>query len=311
VKIALPSDYAEHLAALPPGVEPAWYRSVEELVEAVADAEAAWYHVDPREAGRILEAGPGLRWLSSVGAGMDRWPLELLRERRDLVVTNGAGLAAIPIAEYTIACMLAVGRGMESILAANRRGEWDSKSPGDTELKGTRALIVGYGNIGRAIAERLRPFGVAVTGVRRRADGSPGVIGSDAWRERLGEFDWVILANPLTAETLRQIGPAEVAALKPGAWLVNVARGGLIDDDALLPALREGRVGGAVLDAFAVEPLPPDHEYWRLENVIVTPHISWKSSRAKARAAALFLSNLNCFVRGEKLANVVDLDTGY
>jgi phosphoglycerate dehydrogenase-like enzyme len=310
VKIAIPADYREHLAALPADVEPAWYSSLDEAVEAVPGAVAMWYHVDPREAARVLAAGSGLRWLSSVGAGMDRWPLDVLRGR-DLVVTNGAGLASIPIAEYTVACMLAAGRGLEAILTANRKGEWDSKGPGDRELNGTKALILGYGHIGQAIAERLRPFGVDVTGVRRRPDGMPGVIGSAQWRDRLQEFDWIILANPLTDETRHQLGGPEVAAMKRTAWIVNIARGGLIDDDALLPALREGRVGGAILDAFSVEPLPADSEYWRLENVIVTPHISWKSSRFKPRAATLFLANLDRFRRGERLTNIVDLDAGY
>ncbi len=310
MKILLPSDYRQYLTLLPEGVEAAWYTSLEEAVEAVPGAIAMWYHVDPREVGRILAAEPGLRWLSSVGAGMDRWPLDVLRAR-GVVVTNGAGLASIPIAEYTVACMLAVCRGIESILAANRRGEWDSKSPGDRELNGSQALIVGYGHIGQAIAQRLRPFGVEVTGVRRRPDGTPGVIAADQWRARLHEFDWVILANPLTDETRHQISGGEVAGMKPDAWIVNIARGALIDDDALLPALREGRIGGAILDAFTVEPLPADSEYWRLENVIVTPHISWKSGHFKPRAAALFLANLDRFRRGEKPANVVDLDAGY
>ena len=310
MKIALPSDYRDSLASLPASVQAHWYKTLDEALEAVVGADAMWYHLDPREAPRVLAAGPALRWLSTVGAGMDRWPLEVLRER-GMLVSNGAGLASVPIAEYTVALMLAVGRGLETILNANRRGEWDPKGPGDRELNGSRALVVGYGHIGQAIAERLRPFGVEVTGVRRRPDGASGVIGAEAWQARLGEFDWVILANPLTAQTRHQLGAAEIAAMKPGAWVVNIARGELIDDAALIPALRSGHVGGAVLDAFATEPLPPDHEFWRLENVIVTPHISWKSSRSRRRAADLFLANLDSFLRGEPLSNLVDLEAGY
>lgn len=310
MKIALPTYARDVLGSLPPQIEAHWYSSLEEAKAAVADAAAIWYHVDPQDVAAILEAGPQLRWISSIGAGMDRWPLEVLRGR-PIVVTNGAGIHAIPIAEYTVACMLAVGRGLEAILTANRKGEWDADGPGDRELNGTRALIVGYGHIGQAIAERLRPFGVAVTGVRRHPQTTPGSIGSDQWRERLGEFDWVILANPLTKETRHQVGPAEVLAMKPGAWIVNIARGGLIDDAALLPALRSGRLGGAILDAFTVEPLPPDSEYWSLENVIVTPHISWKTSRSRQRAAEMFLANLDRFRRGEPLLNVVDIEAGY
>lgn len=310
VKIAFPTAYRELLGDLPADVDPAWYGSLDELEVAVVGAVAIWYHLDPRSIERVLDSEPGLRWISYANTGMDSWPFDAIRGR-DLLITNAAGLAAIPIAEYTITCMLAAGRGLAAILTANRRGEWDSESAGDRELNETSALIVGYGKIGQAIGSRLRAFGVDVTGARRHPDGTPGVIGPNQWQDRLGEFDWIILTNPLTPATRHQIGGPEVAAMKPGAWIVNIARGGLIDDDALLPALRSGRVGGAILDAFTVEPLPADSEYWRLENVIVTPHISWKSSRFRQRATAMFLANLERFRRGETLTNIVDLDAGY
>ena len=310
MKIAVPSEMREFLDDLSTAVEVSWYATKEEALEAVRGAEAIWYHLDPAAAVEILDVEPGLRWLSTIGAGMDRWPLDELRSR-PITVTNGAGLAAIPIAEYTVGTMLAAGRDLRAIFAAQARSHWDPSVAGSRELHGRRALIVGYGSIGRAIGERLRGFGVEVVGARRLPDGTPGVIGADQWRARIGEFDWVILASPLTAQTRHQLGATEIAAMKPGAWIVNVARGALIDDAALLPALRDGLIGGAILDAFETEPLPAQSEYWTLPNVIVTPHVSWKTTRARRRAAQLFTANLERYLGGQPMLNIVDLAAGY
>jgi phosphoglycerate dehydrogenase-like enzyme len=172
-------------------------------------------------------------------------------------------------------------------------------------------LILGYGSIGREIAERLRPFGVSITGVRRSADGEPGVIGPDDWRPRLAEFDWVIVTTPLTAATRHLVGAAEIAAMRPTARLVNMARGGIVDEHALAEALRGGRLGGAYLDVTEQEPLPAESELWEVPDLILTPHSSGMSHRSDERAAARFLANLARYRAGEPLQDLVDLELGY
>ena len=145
----------------------------------------------------------------------------------------------------------------------------------------------------------------------RRHPAAVGEIGAGAWRDRLGEFDWVILASPLTESTRAQVGAAELAAMKPTAVLVNIARGGLIDETALAGALREGSIAGAYLDVTSEEPLPSESPLWTLPNLVLTPHSSWASQRVMARAADLFLDNLDRFRAGRPLRNVVDLQEGY
>jgi phosphoglycerate dehydrogenase-like enzyme len=164
--------------------------------------------------------------------------------------------------------------------------------------------------IGRLIGERLKAFGVGVTGVRRSPD--PDCIGPDAWRGRLGEFDWVVLAAPSTSETQAMIGAEELAAMKPSAWLINIARGNMIEEAPLLDALHSRTIAGAFLDPTDPEPLPADHPLWSAPNCMITMHLSGRSqTKMFARAAALFLDNLEAFRAGRPLRNVADLDAGY
>ena len=145
----------------------------------------------------------------------------------------------------------------------------------------------------------------------RASERDGGVVSAGDWRARLPDVDFLVLTLPSTRETRNIIGASELAALKQGAWIVNVARGNLVDEPALLDALSSGRLGGAVLDAFVQEPLPPDHPLWRLPNVILSPHSSWRSSRLDERQVELFSDNLGRFLTGRPLRNVVDLEVGY
>ncbi len=206
--------------------------------------------------------------------------------------------------------MLAAAKRFDTVMRMADRREWPDYAPGRVELFETAALVIGYGAIGRLIGERLEGFGVQVTGVTR--SGRDGTLAAGAWRDRLGAFDWVVLAAPSTAETHALIGAAELRAMKRSAWLVNTARGDMIDDDALLAALREGRIAGAFLDPTEPEPLPSDHPFWCEPNVILSMHLSGRSqTRMFQRAAALFLDNLGAFLAGTPMRNVVDLDAGY
>jgi phosphoglycerate dehydrogenase-like enzyme len=295
---------------LPSGLHVHWFTSPEEAEAAASEAEIGWLdHNDPRVWARLVAAGTKLRWLSTIYAGLDALDLDSLRARGTRV-TNGSGVNAHAVAEYAVLGALVAAKRFDQVLRAAERREWLSDAPGKLELFESKALVIGYGTIGRLIGERLAGFGVAVTGVTR--SGTDGTIGPGAWRALLPESDWVFLAAPGTAESAAMIGAEELAAMKPSAWLVNVGRGSLVDQDALIEACTKRRIGGAFLDTVTPEPLPPEHPLWSTPNVIHSMHLSGRSqTRMFLRAAALFVDNLKAFVDGRPLANQVDLTAGY
>lgn len=296
---------------LPADLEVAWFSSPGQAEAGIADAEIAWVDMQPTGlvAEAIRAAGPNLRWVSTLYAGLDAFPLDLLRER-GVTVTNGAGINAVAVAEYAVMGVLAAAKRFDEVVRLRDRREWPWDAPGKVELAGGQALIIGYGAIGRLIGERLAAFGVAVTGVTR--SGRDGTLAPDQWRARLGEFDWVILAAPSTGETRAMVGAAELAAMASGAWLVNVARGDMVDQDALTVALAAGVIAGAVLDTTDPEPLPAADPLWTAPNAILTMHLSGRSTRGMfPRAARLFLDNLAAWCEGRPMRNVADLTAGY
>ena len=296
---------------LPDDMEVAWFRTPDDARAMIVDADIAWIDMSPTEHIRtaITGAGPRLKWVSTLYAGLDAFPLDDLR-RRGAIVTNGAGINAIAVAEYAVMGVLVAAKRFDEVLRAHDRHEWPKDAPGKIELFDSRALIIGYGAIGRLIGERLSAFGVAVTGVTR--SGRDGTITPDAWRARLGEFDWVILAAPSTDATKAMIGAGELAAMKDSAWLINIARGDMIDDDALIAALHDGGIAGAFRDPTSPEPLPVDPALWDAPNTMITMHWSGRSqTRMFERASALFLRNLTAFRAGHAMENVADLDAGY
>jgi len=207
--------------------------------------------------------------------------------------------------------LLAGLKGFPELVRAQDSREWLKTPPSRAEMYGKRALIYGYGGIGRAIAERLRPFGVKVTGVRRNPGDEPGVIAATNWEAALPETDLLILSVPLTGATRALVSTTQLAALPKGAWVANIARGGLIDAAALIASLKSGHLGGAYLDVTDPEPLPADSELWSLPNVILTPHSSWATDHQLERAAEIFRENFERYLRGETLNNIVDLEAGY
>jgi len=297
-------------AGLPAGIEPHWFASREEAAALVADADIAWVDMmRPEWTGETAAAGARLKWLSTIYAGIDAFDTGLLRQR-GTILTNGVGINAIAVAEYAVMGMLAAAKRFDEVVRIADRREWPADAPGKVELFETRALIVGHGTIGRMIGDRLAAFGVEVTGVTR--SGRNGTLTPDQWRGRIGEFDWLVLAAPSTGDTHALIGAAELAAMKPGAWLINIARGDMVDQPALIEALEKRRIAGAFLDVADPEPLPADHPLWTAPNAILTMHLSGRSqTRMFTRAAALFLENARAFVEGRPMRNVVDLDAGY
>lgn len=299
--------------------------SVEGLADGpVEDVEVmlrGWLSSDAFD--RLLVRAPRLSWVHSATSGVERALTPASRER-DLVVTNARGVFSRPIAEYVLMMILSVSRRLPQLLELQRERTWQPLE--GTELRDVTVGIVGLGSIGRAVGALATAFGCRVVAVRRRPDSEPGgsaedrtfgevmldrVGGPETLPELLGESDFIVLAAPLTPETEDMINDTTLAMVKPGAWLINVARGRLIDERALLRALRDGPLGGAVLDTFRDEPLPPMSSFYDLPNVIVTPHTAWSSGRVLDRSVELFCDNLRRFAAGEPLLNVVDPAAGY
>ncbi|MFL9839413.1 D-2-hydroxyacid dehydrogenase [Sphingomonas sp. ST-64] len=297
-------------AGLPAEIDAHWFTSREEALAMITDADVGWVDMNrPGWTSEVAAAGARLKWLSTVYAGIDAFDTALLKAR-GTILTNGSGINAIAVAEYAVMGMLAAAKRYDEVVRSADRREWPTAAPGRVELFETRALIIGYGTIGRMIGERLAAFGVAVTGVTR--SGRDDTLSPDQWRDRIGTFDWVVLAAPSTDATSAMIGATELAAMKPGAWLINIARGDMIDQDALIAALEGRQIAGAFLDVVAPEPLPADHPLWTAPNVLHSMHLSGRSqTKMFMRAAALFLKNAEAFVAGTPMTNVVDLDAGY
>lgn len=260
-----------------------------------------------------------VRWVHSTAAGVGHVLFPELIES-PVIVTNLRGLHAHSMAEQVLGMMLAFTRRLHvsrDLQTARRwaQAELWRASPGFEELAGATLGLVGFGRIGGAIATAARPFGMRVLAVRRHPRPDPAPADEQWGTERLGDLlersDWVVLAAPHTGETDRLIGRAELARMKPTARLVNVARGALVDEEALIEALREGRLAGAALDVAQTEPLPPESPLWTMPEVILTPHTSGAGPRFWERVREQFAGNLRRFLAGQPLENVVDKRGGY
>ncbi len=295
---------------LPAGLDVAWFANHEEATAMVADADIAWVDMQrPAWTADAVAAGTHLKWVSTIYAGLDAFPLPLLKAR-GTVLTNGVGINAVAVAEYAVMGVLAAAKRFDEVVRIADRHEWTIAAPGQIELLDTTALIIGYGAIGKLIGDRLAAFGVGITGVTR--SGRDGTLTPNQWPDKIGDFDWVILAAPSTDQTKTLIGAPELTAMKNSAWLINIARGDMVDQDALIDALTKRRIAGAFLDVVTPEPLPPEHPLWSAPNTIHTMHLSGRSqTKMFQRATALFLQNLRAFMAGEAMTNVVDLDAGY
>lgn len=295
---------------LPKGLDVRWFMTKEEALMAVPEAEIGWFDMYEQDAmAETLRAATNLKWLNSIYAGLDFLPMDVLIER-GITVTNGAGINALTIAEYVVMGMLNIAKGYRDVVRAQERREWLQDSPGKRELAGSKALLLGYGAIGKLIKPRLEGFDVDVTVVRRTP--GEGVLTPDQWRDKLGEFDWVILAVPATPETDCLIGADELAAMKSDAVIVNIARGAVIDQPALVDALTAKKIGGAFLDVTTPEPLPADHPLWALDNAHITMHLSGRAQdKMFQRSADRFLDNLDKYLKGEPIGPIFDPALGY
>ena len=276
---------------------------------------------------------PALKWIQFHYAGIDRFLEEPLLKKDGLLITTLSGAAASQVAEYILTMMLALGHKVPALLAAQKKSEWPKErferfSP--FELRGKTAGIVGYGSIGRQAARLLQPFGVRILATKRDAmqpadtgyipgeelgdsngDFVARLYPAEALRSMLRECHFVIVTVPRTAQTEGLIDEHILSHLRPGAFLIDVSRGGVVNHAALLNALKSGKLAGAALDVFPEEPLPASSPFWQMPNVIVTPHISGGSPHYTERAMVLFSENLLRYLTGLQLYNQVDWQRGY
>jgi phosphoglycerate dehydrogenase-like enzyme len=308
--VGLPVDPGADWASVSPGEPheepPPWARTVaEERREALARAEVLFaLHV----AKDLMRLAPRLRWIQGMGAGVEQFAKAGL-ERARVVVTNASGVSAGSMAEWVIGRLLQVWKCFREADRHQREHAF-VRTYGRT-FAGSTLGIVGMGAIGSAVAERARALGLFVLGLRRSAAADPApaheLLGPGRLHELLARSDAVLVAAPETAETRHLIDAAAFAAMKPGAVLVNVARGALVDEAALAEVLRSGRLGAAVLDVFEQEPLPPESPLWELPNLYASAHSSVSVDRYLDDVFDLFADNVARFVAGQPLRNRVDM----
>ncbi|HWR52080.1 MAG TPA: D-2-hydroxyacid dehydrogenase [Bryobacteraceae bacterium] len=303
------------LKELPSDVRVVTVDRVEALSGAALDADIilAWWAPRP-----LLEAAfaqtRNLKWVHSASTGVDTVLFPALIES-PVPLTNARGAFSASLAEFTVLAMLSFAKDVRRMLRQQAAASWE---PFDVEMLAGRTLgVVGYGDIGRAIAQLARPFGMRILALRRRPElsGEDPLVdrayGSDGLLEMLTHCDYVAATAPLTPSTHGLIGPAAFSAMKREAVLINVGRGAVIDEPALIRALEGGDIRGAALDVFETEPLPAGHPFWKMEDVLLSPHCADHIAGWRADAMRVFLDNFRRFRAGEPLKNIVDKRTGY
>jgi len=263
----------------------------------------------------VFKLCPRVRWVHTRSAGLDGLLFPELVESA-AALTNGTGVFSESLGEFALAGILFFAKDLRRMVRNQEAGRWEQFDV--AEIAGQTLGIVGYGDIGRAVAARARAMGMRVVAVKRHA-APAGATDAHAERiytpERTPEMialaDYILVAAPLTAETCGLIGEREFAAMKPSAVVINLGRGPVIDEAAMLRALSEGRIRGAVLDVFDTEPLPEGHPFYRLENVLLSPHAADHTADWLERAMQFFLDNFARFQKGEPLHNLVDKKLGY
>ncbi|KHO27542.1 2-hydroxyacid dehydrogenase [Mycolicibacterium setense] len=289
------------------------YCDADGLAQAVAGAQALllWDYFSTALRG-VWTHAHALEWVHVAAAGVDTLLFDGLRDS-DVVVTNARGVFDRPIAEYVLGAVIAYAKGSQASFDLQRRHEWRHRET--RGVAGAHALVVGTGGIGREIARLLRAAGLVVRGAGRVAvERDPDfdtVVGSTELAAAVGWCDHLVLAAPLTPATRGLVDAAVLAAMKPDAHLVNIARGPLVDEDALLAALTERRIGGATLDVFDTEPLPAEHPLWDAPGAVITAHMSGDVVGFRDTLAAQFADNARRWLLGQPLLNVVDKKLGY
>ena len=253
----------------------------------------------------ILKANQ-LKWMHTFSAGVDS-PFFIDLIKKGVTLTNSSGAAASPIAQTAILYMLALSRNVRAWFEHQDNKEWQRHE--FTELDGSRLAVIGMGPIGEEIARLGVALNMQVEGIRRTPKGNEPcpTFGFDHLSDVLGRADWVALALPLTPDTQNLFDQQQFAQMKPGAHFINVGRGELVDETALIQALNSQHLAGAALDVFATEPLPEDSPLWSMRNVLITPHSSGATTQSGLRAEEIFIRNFALFVQNEQMHNVVTI----
>ena len=263
---------------------------------------------------QVWRMAPRVRWVHSLSAGLDGvlFP-ELVAS--PVPLTNARGAFSPALGEFAIGAILFFAKDFRRLVRSQMAGVWEEFDI--VEIRGQSLGIVGYGDIGRAVASRAHALGMKVLALRRRPELSRDdpyitqVFAADQKQQMLAQSDYVVVVTPLTPESRGIIGERELDAMKPSAVLINIGRGPVVDEGALIRALERKRIRGAALDVFAVEPLPAGHPFYKLENVLLSPHSADHTPDWEERTMRLFLDNFERFRRGEPLLNVVNKKLGY
>ena len=317
VRIAVPDSVLEALHARFPDHTFVPADDEETLARESADADVFFGWQFPEQ---LVPAAKRLRWIQSGSAGIEESLSPAVRAS-DILLCNGSGIGGVVVAEHTMALMFALARNLHVAARLQAEKRWDRGEVIGTqgrvrEFRGSKVAVLGLGPIGLGVAERSAAFGAVVRGMRRHPPAVPpppfeAVVGPGDLPGLLSWADWVVLAVPHTADTERLIGARELGLMQTDAYLVNIARGSVVDEAALVDALRRGTIAGAALDVFDEEPLPPSSPLWGLPNVIVTPHVGGAMPNYLWRATELFMDNLERYLAGRPLRNLVDKVAGY
>jgi phosphoglycerate dehydrogenase-like enzyme len=309
------APHLKHLDGLPPETNLIVTDDAEELHRRAPAADAILsLDFSGKKLRSVVPLATRARWIHHFGTGVDGvLTPEVLAS--PVPLTNGRGVFRVPLGEWAVGAMLFFSYNLRRVIRQQEEGVW-GKIAGDM-LQGRTLGIVGYGGIGSAAAERARPFGMKIIALRRRSSLSANdpLIDATYAPERINDLmaasDYVLVAAPLTPETRGMVGAAQIAAMKPTAVIINVGRGPVIDQSALQAALEAGKIRGAALDVFEVEPLPAGHPFYKMHNVLLSPHTADHVAEFHALAYPAFFENFRRFEAGEPLLNIVDKHAGY
>ena len=293
-----------------------------------AEAEEVWrtllaeadilFDFDHTNMESLPDLAPNVRWIQATSAGIGQFVRRMGYAERmpNTIFTTASGVHAQPLAEFCLLAMLMFSRNMLTIQQQQARRHWERLA--GTDLVGRTLGIVGMGKVGREIARLARPMGLRVVGNKRCMDGVDpadlhvdALYGPEGLDELLRQVEYLVLCTPHTDETTKMIGSRELGLLPAGAVLINIARGAVVDEEALIDSLQSGHLGGAALDVFEEEPLPVESPLWDMPNVLVSPHSASTSDRENERLTDIFCADLRCYLDGKPMQNVLDVDRLY
>jgi D-2-hydroxyacid dehydrogenase (NADP+) len=317
VSFDLPSIYAERIRRVSPKLEVVQSEDKEEALRLIRDADVLFAGFFSKE---LLLAATRLKWIQAWEAGVDRFVIPELANSQ-VLLTNAGGVHPTPVSEHVFSMMLCFCRKMHFFIRNQMESKWERAESWESteqieELSGKTIGVVGLGKIGTEIAAKAKCLGMRVIATKRDPSRSPPVgvdkiINPRDLSQLLTEADFVVLSLPLTKGTEGMIGETELKSMKKTAYLINVSRGKIVQEHQLIKALKQEWIRGAGLDTFEKEPLPESSELWKLKNVIITPHVAGMTPHYLERLTDLFCENLERFLNGQPLINVVDKTLGY